>query len=194
MRAANFTVASMHGEVRLINSLENLFQCWYFFSNRCLNPSVMPLWHLSVQQKRESWSPLICGREVLMSRKFLWSSIMIFQTIVSFTFIVLAGMQHFLISLLEELFFCFSDSYLSPFVMFFDFRSGRFGRKGVAINFVKSDDIRILRFEITREWELFYCFLIFGFTEISNNSTALKSMKCPWTSQISSNQMSHKSQ
>jgi len=24
-------------------------------------------------------------------------------------------------------------------------RSGRFGRKGVAINFVKSDDIRILR-------------------------------------------------
>ena len=32
--------------------------------------------------------------------------------------------------------------YLSPFRIG---RSGRFGRKGVAINFVKNDDIRILR-------------------------------------------------
>jgi len=48
--------------------------------------------------------------------------------------------------------------YMHPAVMFFRLgvvmfwnsifrigRSGRFGRKGVAINFVKSDDIRILR-------------------------------------------------
>ena len=33
----------------------------------------------------------------------------------------------------------------SPSLHFSIGRSGRFGRKGVAINFVKSDDIRILR-------------------------------------------------
>ena len=41
--------------------------------------------------------------------------------------------------------FCASDS--SNGLKFYSRigRSGRFGRKGVAINFVKSDDIRILR-------------------------------------------------
>lgn len=34
---------------------------------------------------------------------------------------------------------------LITFIVFRIGRSGRFGRKGVAINFVKSDDIRILR-------------------------------------------------
>lgn len=41
--------------------------------------------------------------------------------------------------------FCASDS-SNGFKFYFRIgRSGRFGRKGVAINFVKSDDIRILR-------------------------------------------------
>src|SRR5437667_7021910 len=34
-------------------------------------------------------------------------------------------------------------------------RSGRFGRKGVAINFVTSEDVRILR-DIEREWTMLF--------------------------------------
>ena len=40
---------------------------------------------------------------------------------------------------------CTSDSSNGLILNFRIGRSGRFGRKGVAINFVKSDDIRILR-------------------------------------------------
>lgn len=38
-----------------------------------------------------------------------------------------------------------SNFFIFFFVFFRIGRSGRFGRKGVVINFVKSDDIRILR-------------------------------------------------
>lgn len=41
--------------------------------------------------------------------------------------------------------FCESDTSNGLKFYFRIGRSGRFGRKGVAINFVKSDDIRILR-------------------------------------------------
>ena len=43
------------------------------------------------------------------------------------------------------LLFCVSDSSNGMKFYIRIGRSGRFGRKGVAINFVKSDDIRILR-------------------------------------------------
>lgn len=39
----------------------------------------------------------------------------------------------------------FTKSNNNNYLIFRIGRSGRFGRKGVAINFVKSDDIRILR-------------------------------------------------
>ena len=45
---------------------------------------------------------------------------------------------------LQEICFFVSKSKFSSSKLFF-FRSGRYGRKGVAINFVKADDIRILR-------------------------------------------------
>ena len=58
-------------------------------------------------------------------------------------------------------------------------RGGRFGRKGVAINFVTTEDVRMLR-EIERK--LAWWFIIGQLLSIiSQNSTILKSMKCPST-------------
>lgn len=57
-------------------------------------------------------------------------------------------------------------------------RGGRFGRKGVAINFVTTEDVRMLR-DIERE-----CVLSAGVSKqltLAQNSTIHKLMKCPST-------------
>jgi len=71
-----------------------------------------------------------------MCSKCLWSSITTSQTIENCTFT--GKIEKVLIYLGESfLMVCCIVSRIG--------RSGRFGRKGVAINFVKEDDIRILR-------------------------------------------------
>ena len=62
-------------------------------------------------------------------------------------------------------------------------RSGRFGRKGVAINFVKNDDIRILRWPLlpvsaTYHLSRMYIFLYPG---ILSSTTPPRLTKCQWT-------------
>lgn len=58
-------------------------------------------------------------------------------------------------------------------------RGGRFGRKGVAINFVTTDDVRMLR-DIERKSHTTTQHSVFKITNISalQNSTTLRSMKC----------------
>ena len=57
-------------------------------------------------------------------------------------------------------------------------RGGRFGRKGVAINFVTTSDVMMLR-EIESEFPVILCLLstVIDF-QISQNSTAPRSMRC----------------
>lgn len=83
------------------------------------------------------WSQRMCGLEAWMCSKCRWSSTTIFQTIVSCTF---TGKSYLQVSNHR-----IGDSELMALFECRIGRSGRFGRKGVAINFVKSDDIRILR-------------------------------------------------
>lgn len=56
-------------------------------------------------------------------------------------------------------------------------RGGRFGRKGVAINFVTTDDVRMLR-EIEREWSFERSRGTLASCVLKQNSTTLKSMRC----------------
>lgn len=74
-----------------------------------------------------------------MYSKSLLLLIMTYQTIVNFTF---TGKLLMYINFVWEVIFFF---FLFLLFIISIGRSGRFGRKGVAINFVKSDDIRILR-------------------------------------------------
>ena len=58
-------------------------------------------------------------------------------------------------------------------------RGGRFGRKGVAINFVTTEDVRMLR-DIERKhtsWRMSGC-VWSGLTCVPQNSTTLRLMKC----------------
>jgi ATP-dependent RNA helicase len=48
-------------------------------------------------------------------------------------------------------------------------RSGRFGRKGVAINFVTSEDVRILR-DIECMWPYIQTWILLTFTSVLLNS------------------------
>lgn len=85
------------------------------------------------------WYQLMYGPEALMYSKSLLLLIMTYQTIVNFTF---TGKLLMYINFVWEVIFFF---FLFLLFIISIGRSGRFGRKGVAINFVKSDDIRILR-------------------------------------------------
>lgn len=68
-------------------------------------------------------------------------------------------------------------------------RGGRFGRKGVAINFVTTEDVRMLR-EIERK-QSFRAYSGSKSTSSPQNSITLKSMKCPSTSPTSFKATTH---
>ena len=68
-------------------------------------------------------------------------------------------------------------------------RGGRFGRKGVAINFVTTEDVRMLR-DIERgcfhnSASVSFSFRIMTYIDILQNSTTLRSMRCLSTSRTS---------
>lgn len=69
-------------------------------------------------------------------------------------------------------------------------RSGRFGRKGIAINFVTRNEIRMIR-DIERECNTFVAFFSFllvwdtGLINSTQNTTAPRLKRCPSTSRKS---------
>ena len=63
-------------------------------------------------------------------------------------------------------------------------RGGRFGRKGVAINFVTTEDVRMLR-DIEREYMCGFRLAFSRLTCLPQNSTTPRLTRCPSTSRTS---------